>query len=72
VLSYLSQSASATIEDVGTARMNDGAANVQISPDFAAVMALWAVVGTIARAERRSVAGCPEHPEIQLKKENNK
>jgi hypothetical protein len=38
VLTYSSQSASATIEDVGTARMSDGVANVQISPDFAAVM----------------------------------
>jgi len=38
VLTYSSQSASATIEDVGTARLSDGAANVQISPDFASVM----------------------------------
>jgi hypothetical protein len=38
VLSYASQSASATIEDVGTARMYDGVANVQINPDFASVM----------------------------------
>jgi hypothetical protein len=38
VLSYASQSASATIEDVGTARMYDGVANVQISSDFASVM----------------------------------
>ena len=38
VLSYASQSASATIEDVGTGRMYDGVANVQISPDFASVM----------------------------------
>jgi hypothetical protein len=38
VLSYPSQSASATIEDVGTARMYDGVANVQISSDFASVM----------------------------------
>jgi hypothetical protein len=37
VLSYAAQSASATIEDVGTARMIDGVANVQISPDFASV-----------------------------------
>jgi hypothetical protein len=37
VLSYASQSASATIEDVGTARMYDGVANVQISSDFASV-----------------------------------
>jgi hypothetical protein len=38
VLSYSSQSASATIEDVGTGRMYDGVANVQITPDFASVM----------------------------------
>ncbi|HZV76270.1 MAG TPA: hypothetical protein VFF63_00770 [Candidatus Babeliales bacterium] len=38
VLTYPSQSASATVEDVGTARMNDGVANVQISPDFASVI----------------------------------
>jgi hypothetical protein len=38
VLTYSSQSASATIEDVGTARMYDGVANVQISPDFASVI----------------------------------
>ncbi len=38
VLAYASESATATIEDVGTARMFDGVANVQISPDFASVM----------------------------------
>ncbi|MFY9738126.1 MAG: hypothetical protein WAK11_03645 [Candidatus Cybelea sp.] len=38
VLSYASESASATIEDVGTARMYNGVANVQISPDFVSVM----------------------------------
>jgi hypothetical protein len=38
VLTYASQAASATIEDVGTARMLSGVANVQISPDFASVM----------------------------------
>ncbi|HXB84334.1 MAG TPA: hypothetical protein VNU22_13370 [Candidatus Acidoferrum sp.] len=38
VLSYASQSATATIEDVGTGRMYGGVANVQISPDFASVM----------------------------------
>jgi hypothetical protein len=38
VLSYTSQSASATIEDVGTGRMYDGVAKMQISPDFASVM----------------------------------
>ena len=38
VLAYASESATATIEDVGTARMTAGIANVQIDPDFAAVM----------------------------------
>jgi len=38
VLTYASESATATVEDVGTARMIGGVANVQISPDFAAVM----------------------------------
>lgn len=38
VLAYTPESASATIEDVGTARMYDGVANVQISPDFASVI----------------------------------
>ena len=38
VLAYAPESASATIEDVGTARMYDGVANVQIGPDFASVM----------------------------------
>ncbi len=38
VLAYASESATATIDDVGTARMLDGVANVAISPDFAAVM----------------------------------
>lgn len=38
VLTYPSQSATATIEDVGTAQLRDGIANVQISPDFASVM----------------------------------
>jgi hypothetical protein len=38
VLTYASRSASETIEDVGTARMYDGVANVQISSDFAGVM----------------------------------
>lgn len=37
VLTYSAQSASATIEDVGTARMSDGVANVQIGTDFASV-----------------------------------
>jgi hypothetical protein len=37
VLAYAPESASATIEDVGTARMFDGVANVHISSDFAAV-----------------------------------
>jgi hypothetical protein len=37
VLAYTPESASATIEDVGTARLYDGVANVQISPDFASV-----------------------------------
>jgi len=38
VLAYASESTTATIEDFGTARMYDGIANVQISPDFASVM----------------------------------
>ncbi len=38
VLTYAAQSASATIEDVGTARLNGGVATVQIGRDFAAVM----------------------------------
>ncbi|MGA8383919.1 MAG: hypothetical protein WCE97_11330 [Candidatus Cybelea sp.] len=38
VVSYASQSASATIEDVGTARMYNGVANVRLSPDFASVI----------------------------------
>jgi hypothetical protein len=38
VLAYASESATASIEDVGTARMYDGVANVQINPDFASVM----------------------------------
>lgn len=38
VLSYASQSATATIEDVGTARMSGGVANVRIDPAFASVM----------------------------------
>ena len=38
VLAYASESATATIEDVGTARLAAGVANVQIDPDFAAVM----------------------------------
>jgi len=37
VLSFASQSATATIEDVGTARMYDGVANVQIDRAFASV-----------------------------------
>ncbi|HLY00892.1 MAG TPA: hypothetical protein VKR56_00185 [Candidatus Cybelea sp.] len=37
VLSYASQSATATIEDVGTARMVGGVADVHIDPAFAAV-----------------------------------
>jgi hypothetical protein len=38
VLAYGSESASATIEDVGRARLFDGVANVEISPDFASVI----------------------------------
>jgi hypothetical protein len=38
VLTYASESATATIEDVGTARMSGGIANVQIDPAFASVM----------------------------------
>ncbi|MGA8532619.1 MAG: hypothetical protein WB615_00760 [Candidatus Tumulicola sp.] len=38
VLAYAAQSASSTIEDVGTAKMVDGIANVQIEPTFASVM----------------------------------
>lgn len=37
VLSFASQSATATIEDVGTARMYGGVATVQIDPNFASV-----------------------------------
>jgi hypothetical protein len=38
VLAYAAESATATIEDVGTARLIDGAAKVEIDPSFAAVM----------------------------------
>jgi hypothetical protein len=38
VLTYASESATAAIEDVGTARMSAGIANVQIDPAFASVM----------------------------------
>lgn len=38
VLAYGSESASATIEDVGKARLFDGIANVEIPPDFDAVI----------------------------------
>jgi hypothetical protein len=38
VVAYTSESASATIEDVGTARMSGGVANVQIEPAFASVI----------------------------------
>lgn len=38
VLAYASESATATIEDVGTGRMSGGVANVQIDPAFASVM----------------------------------
>lgn len=38
ILSYASQSATATIEDVGTARISAGIANVRIDPAFASVM----------------------------------
>jgi len=38
VVTYASESATATVEDVGTARMSGGIANVQIDPSFASVM----------------------------------
>jgi hypothetical protein len=38
VVAYTAESAAATIEDVGTARMVDGVANVRIDPAFAAMM----------------------------------
>ena len=38
VLTYATESATATIEDVGTARMSNGVANVQIDSAFASVM----------------------------------
>jgi hypothetical protein len=38
VLAYAAESATATIEDVGTARMDRGVANVAINPAFASVM----------------------------------
>lgn len=38
VLAYAAESATATIEDVGTSRMVAGVANVQIDPAFASVM----------------------------------
>jgi hypothetical protein len=38
VLAYAPESAAATIEDVGTARMNGGVANVRLDPGFAAMM----------------------------------
>jgi hypothetical protein len=38
VVAYTSESASATIEDVGTARMYGGVANVQLDPAFASVI----------------------------------
>lgn len=38
VLAYGSESASATIEDVGRARLFDGVANVELAPDFASVI----------------------------------
>jgi len=38
VLAYASQSATATIEDIGTARMAGGVSNVRIDPAFAAIM----------------------------------
>jgi hypothetical protein len=38
VITYAAESATATVEDVGTARMSGGVANVQIDPSFAAVM----------------------------------
>jgi hypothetical protein len=39
VVAYASESATATIEDAGTARMTDGIANVHIDPAFSPVMA---------------------------------
>jgi hypothetical protein len=39
VAAFAAESASATIEDTGTARMIDGVANVRIDPAFASVMA---------------------------------
>lgn len=38
VLAYASESASQTIEDVGTARLSEGVANVRLDPAFASVM----------------------------------
>jgi hypothetical protein len=38
VIAYAAESATATIEDVGTARMTGGVANVRIDPAFAALM----------------------------------
>jgi hypothetical protein len=38
VLAYATESATATIEDVGTGRMVGGVANVSIDPAFASVM----------------------------------
>jgi hypothetical protein len=38
VLTYASESATATVEDVGTARLTSGTANVQIEPAFASVI----------------------------------
>jgi len=38
VLSYASESATPTIEDLGVARLRDGAGNVEIPADFASVM----------------------------------
>jgi hypothetical protein len=38
VITYASESAAATIEDVGTARMSGGIANVRIDPAFASVI----------------------------------
>lgn len=38
VAAYVSESATATIEDFGTARITDGVASVQIDPAFASVM----------------------------------
>lgn len=37
VLTYASESASQTVEDVGTARMSEGVANVRIDPGFVSV-----------------------------------